>query len=94
MLSILRRIGIAIWVYCAVVEGGGSGQVTETNINFSLDGDDMESYVNSPSTSSAAATFNYNVTVFSQTALANTEHTLVMTMQPGSWIAFDWAEYT
>ena len=93
-LNTLRIIGTAIWVYCAVVLEGGSGQVTETNIAFNLDGNQLQTYSNDPTNPDATTTFKYNVTVFSQTGLENIEHTLVMTMLPGSWIAFDWAKYT
>lgn len=71
--------------------------MTTTNITFTLDGNqELEPYTHKPTETSGAATgtFEYNVTVLSQTGLENSEHTLVMKMQPGSWIAFDWAQYT
>lgn len=94
ILSISRPIGTAIWVYCAVVLGGESSQITDTKIDFTMDGNQESPFTNDPTVSNATATFGYNVTVFSRAALENITHTLVMTMQPGSWIAFDWAQYT
>ena len=96
-VSVLKSswtIGTAIWVYCALVQAGGEGYFTDTTINFNLDGNEQTPFQYVPTDLSAPLTFDYNVTVYSQTALPNTEHKLVMTVLPGSWIAFDWAQYT
>ncbi|EPS98614.1 hypothetical protein FOMPIDRAFT_1104985, partial [Fomitopsis schrenkii] len=91
----ITLVGTAIWVYCAVVQGGDARDaINNTNIEFDLDGNPSTFYDNNPAVSDGAPTFGYNVTVFSMTALMNTQHTLVMTMQPKSWMAFDWAQYT
>ncbi|KZT64254.1 hypothetical protein DAEQUDRAFT_44614 [Daedalea quercina L-15889] len=68
--------------------------ITSTNLDIELDGEG-QSYVYDPTDQGATTSdFNYNVTVYSKTGLANQQHNLVINLQPGSWIAFDWLEYT
>ncbi|KAH9829641.1 uncharacterized protein C8Q71DRAFT_395696 [Rhodofomes roseus] len=89
--------GTAVWVYCVTSQKANStAMITGTNIQFELDGEKVNSPYDYASTNQQATTsdFNYNVVVYSNKLLANKEHTLVMTMQPSSWIAFDWLQYT
>ena len=84
-------------MYCALVAQANETDInSNTTIAFNLDGNEQAPFQYIPAVNSSASsmTFDYNVTVYSQTALPKTEHILVMTMLPGSWIAFDWAQYT
>ncbi|KZT68205.1 hypothetical protein DAEQUDRAFT_712398 [Daedalea quercina L-15889] len=86
--------GTAVWVYC-VVPNYVQSATTFVNISFNLDGAPVGTYMHQPDESSDV--YSYNVTVYSNTDLANTQHTLVMWAVQGSGpslLLFDWAEYT
>ncbi|KAH9842687.1 uncharacterized protein C8Q71DRAFT_733970 [Rhodofomes roseus] len=84
--------GTAIWVYC-VVPNYILNADTLVNIDFTLDGEFSNTYTHSPEQSD---TYDYNVTVYSNTTLKNIKHTLVLTAKDDSpsIILFDWAMYT
>lgn len=67
---------------------------TFVNMSFSLDGKPSGNYESNSTDTSPP--FRYNVTVYSVTALASGEHTLVIAplQDPeSSGALFDWAEY-
>ncbi|KZT64252.1 hypothetical protein DAEQUDRAFT_760036 [Daedalea quercina L-15889] len=85
--------GTALWVY-GVVPNYVPYATTFVNISFELDGKVAGTYTHAPSDN---VDYEYNVTLYSNTALANVQHTLVMTPQRepnASYMAFDWAKYT
>ncbi|KAH9934655.1 uncharacterized protein B0H18DRAFT_483253 [Fomitopsis serialis] len=85
--------GTAIWVYC-VVPNRIKDATTLVNITFALDGVPAGSYQHMPRNT---ATYDYNVTVYENTMLSNSIHTLVMTAENDpnpSILLFDWALYT
>jgi len=85
--------GTAIWVYC-VVPNHIQDASTLVNISFTLDGSRVGTYMHQPNQSDV---YEYNVTVYSNVTMENSEHTLVMTAQDDpnpSIILFDWAKYT
>ncbi|KAH9922671.1 uncharacterized protein B0H18DRAFT_508385 [Fomitopsis serialis] len=85
--------GTAIWVY-GVVPNYVEYATTLVNVSFELDGKVVGLYTHAPS---ASVGYIYNVTLYSNTAIANGQHTLVMTPQResnSSYLAFDWAQYT
>ena len=87
--------GTAIWVYGILVNSGASGVTIYTNASFELDGYIVGTYHHIPDPSDDK--YLYNVTVFSQHGLSNTEHTLLINVQSGSETSlflFDWAIYT
>ncbi|KAH9930925.1 uncharacterized protein B0H18DRAFT_1102885 [Fomitopsis serialis] len=88
--------GTDIWVYCIIVNSASAADiVTFTNVTFELDGAVAGSYAHEPD--ATASQYVYNVSVFSQTGLSNTEHKLVMSTVQGSQssaLLFDWAMYT
>ncbi|KAH9917970.1 uncharacterized protein B0H18DRAFT_1033057 [Fomitopsis serialis] len=88
--------GTEVWVYCVMAQKVSSTAIiTITDIDIELDGEKVKTYVNTPTNQDATASdFSYNVTVYSNTNLTNTEHTLNMTVLAGSWIAFDYLQYT
>ncbi|KAH9829640.1 uncharacterized protein C8Q71DRAFT_717950 [Rhodofomes roseus] len=89
----LTFTGTAVWVY-GVVPNYVQYATTFVNVSFELDGKVAGLYTHVPSTSTS---YEYNVTLFSNTGLANTQHTLVISPQrepDTSYMAFDWAQYT
>ena len=69
--------------------------ITASDIDIELDGEKVKTYVNIPTNLDATTgDFSYNVTVYDNTNLTNMEHTLKMTVLAGSWIAFDYLQYT
>ena len=87
-------LGTAIWVYC-IVPNNVPNAMTFVNISFSLDGEPAGSYTHKPDMSSDV--INYNVTVYNNTHLRNSQHALSMLAVQGasrSLVLFDWAEYT
>ncbi|KAH9922672.1 uncharacterized protein B0H18DRAFT_508440 [Fomitopsis serialis] len=89
----LSFTGTAVWVY-GVVPNYVASATTFVNVSFELDGESVGLYTHAPSQSTD---YMYNVTLYSNTALANGQHTLVMTPQresSPSYLAFDWAQYT
>lgn len=87
--------GTAIWVYC-VVPNHISKITTLVNISFELDGEHAGYYTHKPDENSEK--YSYNVTVYNNTRLSKTQHTLnMLTTRQGSQdslLLFDWAEYT
>ncbi|KZT68208.1 hypothetical protein DAEQUDRAFT_344616 [Daedalea quercina L-15889] len=86
--------GTAIWVYCILANFVGESITTSTNISFELDGAPAGVYTHEPDTSDDD--YAYNVTVYSNTGLSHSEHTLIMTAAQGqsaSLLLFDWAKY-
>ncbi|KZT69026.1 hypothetical protein DAEQUDRAFT_765805 [Daedalea quercina L-15889] len=86
--------GTAVWVYC-IVPNNIPHTTTFVNISISLDGEVVGSYAHEADTKSEA--YIYNVTVYSNTHLTNTQHVVTLTaMQDpdASMLLFDWAEYT
>jgi len=84
--------GTAIWVYC-ILPPRLFTIATLVNMTIALDGETVGHYDQESNSNG----YNYNVTVYSSTDLANKEHSLEMTAmkEPArSVILFDWAEYT
>ncbi|EPS98618.1 hypothetical protein FOMPIDRAFT_1017517 [Fomitopsis schrenkii] len=89
----LTFTGTAVWVY-GIVPNYVQSATTLINISFELDGQTTGSFVHVPL---LTEDYEYNVTLYSNTALENVQHTLVMTPQRqtnASYMAFDWAQYT
>jgi hypothetical protein len=93
----LQFTGTAIYVFFILSNANshGNGTTTNTQCNFTLDGQPVGTFSHNPDMS----TFDleYNVTVFSQTGLTNTSHQLLVLVNdyPNStFINFDWAIYT
>ncbi|KAH9917971.1 uncharacterized protein B0H18DRAFT_685913 [Fomitopsis serialis] len=88
--------GTEVWVYCIMAQKVNSTAIiTATDIDIELDGEKVKTYVNIPTNLDATTgDFSYNVTVYDNTNLTNMEHTLKMTVLAGSWIAFDYLQYT
>ena len=87
--------GTAIWVYCILVNTGEEYITIFSNMTFELDGAPVVAFSHVPNPNGEQ--YLYNQTVFSQTGLSNTDHTLVMTAVLGSepsLLLFDWAMYT
>lgn len=85
--------GTALWVFC-VIPNYVEWATTFANLSFELDGQPVGTYSHIPSQSEA---LQYNVSVYSNTALENAEHEFVMTARRdvnASFLAFDWAMYT
>ncbi|PCH38116.1 hypothetical protein WOLCODRAFT_149073 [Wolfiporia cocos MD-104 SS10] len=86
--------GTSISVYC-IIANTIQYITTHTNLSFTLDRTQYGTYIHDPDPTSD---YEYNVTVFSAQALANTDHTLVITPvgiggQNSSLMLFDWAMY-
>ncbi|KAK7681917.1 hypothetical protein QCA50_014879 [Cerrena zonata] len=86
--------GIAVYVYFILANDQGDGITTVTQSNFTLDGKLMSTFTHNPTTS---LDLDYNQLVFSQTGLANQEHTLkasISGVDHDVYINFDYANYT
>lgn len=86
--------GIAVYVYFILANDQGDGITTVTQTNFTLDGKLMSTFIHNPTTS---LDLDYNQLVFSQTGLANQEHTLkasISGVDHDVYINFDYANYT
>jgi hypothetical protein len=65
--------------------------ITTANYTFTIDGENQKSFSHTPNTTDAPA---YNVTVLAVGGLANTQHQVVMTVQPINLVLFDRVIYT
>ncbi|KAH9930967.1 uncharacterized protein B0H18DRAFT_872741 [Fomitopsis serialis] len=86
--------GTALTVYCIMVSQGPVAWLT--NLSFTLDGE-ISNTAFSPSPVASTYGFQYNVNVFSKSALSNEQHTFAMSAIAGSSasvLLFDYAEYT
>jgi hypothetical protein len=91
-------LGTAIYVYCIIVNQEMPSVVTTTNLSLSLDGVITDpAYVHTPDGIGSTDGFLYNVPVYSNTSLENTNHTLVFwanAQQGSAVILFDYVTYT
>lgn len=86
--------GTSLNIYCILVLSDPSSH--PTNLSVNLDNDYFY-YYRYPGQNSSTYTYKYNVSIFSHSALSNTEHTVTMTALQGtsaSTLLFDYATYT
>jgi hypothetical protein len=89
------HVGTAIWVYGIVPNTIGASD-TNMNVRFVLDDDPRftDEFLHLPNSSNV---LDYNHELYSRQDLANSEHSLVMTLVPGKEpvvLLFDYAIYT
>ncbi|CCM03339.1 uncharacterized protein FIBRA_05468 [Fibroporia radiculosa] len=86
--------GTAIWVYC-VIPNYVEYAITLTNVSINLDGENVGIYTHIPEEDTSEMI--YNVSVYTNTNLENTLHTIVLEplrQTNSSVFLFDWAQYT
>uniref|UniRef100_A0A8H7Y1U1 Uncharacterized protein n=1 Tax=Psilocybe cubensis TaxID=181762 RepID=A0A8H7Y1U1_PSICU len=87
--------GTAIYVFFILANNMGTGIITQTVANFTLDGGQPQLFTHQPDPNTKD--LNYGQLVFSLTNLTNSEHTLVISASEvhiNSYINFDYAVYT
>jgi hypothetical protein len=89
------HIGTAIWVYGIVPNTIGATD-TNMNVRFTLDDDPRfaDEFLHLPNITNV---LDYDYKLYSRQGLANSEHSLVMTLAPGRdgvVLLFDYAIYT
>jgi hypothetical protein len=87
-------IGTAIYVYFILPNTVAPGITTQTECNFTLDGQAAGSFFHAPN---ASFEFIYNALVFSRSNLPNATHTLNIStsgVDHDVFINFDYAIYT
>ncbi|KAI0800515.1 hypothetical protein C8Q74DRAFT_420803 [Fomes fomentarius] len=85
--------GTAVYVYC-VIANAVPNTTTLTNLTFTLDGQQVGTYVHVPTDSTA---FQYDVPVYTNPSLSNGDHTLVIEATgdtASSLVLFDYIVYT
>lgn len=82
--------GSAVYVF-NILPNTLQGTITSADISFSIDGENVGRFTRSPDSS---GTILYNQLVYSNTALNDGPHTLVMTPNINSLILFDYLVYT
>ncbi|KAM6500191.1 hypothetical protein JOM56_003205 [Amanita muscaria] len=90
----LEFTGVAVWVFFILANASehGSSIVTNTQCNFTLDGQHAGSF-----TDMSTSKIQYNVTSFSRSGLANVTHQLVISTNDypfNAFVSFDYAIYT
>ena len=92
----LRFTGISIWVFFILANNNTlPGITSNTQCNFTLDGQLVNTFNHQPNGSTNA--LQYNATAFTTSGLSNSQHTLVISTNdfPGfSFLNFDYAIYT
>ncbi|KZT74172.1 hypothetical protein DAEQUDRAFT_292907 [Daedalea quercina L-15889] len=87
--------GTSLTVYCVALTQAVIGPWWN-NLSFVLDGETSYGTFHETPGGASSYSFNYNVSVYSRTSLANTEHTFIMTAEQGtlpSTLMFDYATY-
>ncbi|KIL67157.1 hypothetical protein M378DRAFT_160157 [Amanita muscaria Koide BX008] len=90
----LEFTGVAVWVFFILANASehGSSVVTNTQCNFTLDGQHAGSF-----TDMSTSKIQYNVTSFSRSGLANVTHQLIISTNDypfNAFVSFDYAIYT
>lgn len=89
----MAHTGTAVYAYC-IMANIVAYVTTMTNLTILLDGEDVGSYVHVPT---ASSDFQYDVPVYVNTSLSNTQHVLSLQAKGdtnSTIILFDYVIYT